>query len=733
MAEPFDPYLHWLGLRDAERPPNHYRLLGVSPFESDPDVLLSAADRQMAHVRTFQTGKHSAESQKLLNELAAAKVCLLNPAKKAAYDAQLRAAEARKAAMPFAAKPMSSAQPSAKQTAAVPVPQLTGSPEPLAVASTAAPPIGPATSPRRSLILAAAVALLGILIAVIWAITALNRGGETPVGKTADKPPLVATATPKPVAKPKEQPPKQPSPSAATKPKIEPKPAAPSTPASKPKPPVPPPVTPPKVAPKPEPTAEQVASFSHLLEQAREKMGRRNASHARSHLDEAGKATATPEMTAEADRVRAVNDCLDKFWQAVRQGIRAFQRGQKLLVDGRELHVVNPGSKFQLSDGQHYTINSVPVAIAAAIAEPLLPPEKIGACKAAALAFDPSVDRQQARHCCAALSDEDPLALAVWAELNRGSATGNAARALQPFASPSGEEDKRLEVPPADAQAAARQAIREALKKQHAAIDPREQRERAAILRQQAAVTRDDPAVRYVCYIDAMDLALAAGDADLLYDALAALVREYRRDGNALAAGTLKDAAKKPRDAAAQQALARLALGLAENAANSEDFDSARQLIVAGRELAAKASDPGGTKRADLLAKELKGRETLKRRFPEIERTLTRKPDDLDANRDAARYYCLVKNDWRRGLPLVVKSDDAAISGAAQWELAHPSDSATGMLAIGDHWYEAAQTVQKLNRRLVEIRAAYWYRQVERKLTGNDQIRVRWRLEKLGD
>jgi len=90
MAEAFDPYLTWLGIRDPQRPPNYYRLLGVDLFEDDPNVLTHAADRQMAHVRTFQTGKYSALSQRLLNELAAAKLCLLNPQKKAEYDAQLR-------------------------------------------------------------------------------------------------------------------------------------------------------------------------------------------------------------------------------------------------------------------------------------------------------------------------------------------------------------------------------------------------------------------------------------------------------------------------------------------------------------------------------------------------------------------------------------------------------------------------------------------------------------------
>ena len=93
----FDPYHQWLGIRDPARPPSHYRLLGVDLFESDPDVILTAADRQMAHLRTFQHGQHVELSQQLLNEVAAAKVCLLDPDKKARYDAILRAALAPEA------------------------------------------------------------------------------------------------------------------------------------------------------------------------------------------------------------------------------------------------------------------------------------------------------------------------------------------------------------------------------------------------------------------------------------------------------------------------------------------------------------------------------------------------------------------------------------------------------------------------------------------------------------
>ena len=94
MPDAFDPYHKWLAIPPEDQPPDHYRLLGVKRFEGDPDVIANAADQRMVHVRSFQAGDQSAASQKLLNEIAAARVCLLNPKKRAAYDERLRAEEA---------------------------------------------------------------------------------------------------------------------------------------------------------------------------------------------------------------------------------------------------------------------------------------------------------------------------------------------------------------------------------------------------------------------------------------------------------------------------------------------------------------------------------------------------------------------------------------------------------------------------------------------------------------
>ena len=86
----FDPYYKWLGIPLEQQPPNHYRLLGVEKFEPDVEVIESAADRQMSYVQQCASGNYSDVSQQLLNELAAARVCLLNSQQKLEYDTELR-------------------------------------------------------------------------------------------------------------------------------------------------------------------------------------------------------------------------------------------------------------------------------------------------------------------------------------------------------------------------------------------------------------------------------------------------------------------------------------------------------------------------------------------------------------------------------------------------------------------------------------------------------------------
>ena len=92
MSE-FDPYYKWLGIPPEEQPPTHYRLLGIQVLEQNVEVIESAANRQMAYLQELSGGdEHIDEAQRLLGEVAKARVCLLNTESKARYDAEIAAA-----------------------------------------------------------------------------------------------------------------------------------------------------------------------------------------------------------------------------------------------------------------------------------------------------------------------------------------------------------------------------------------------------------------------------------------------------------------------------------------------------------------------------------------------------------------------------------------------------------------------------------------------------------------
>ncbi len=187
MSDRFDPYHRWLSIPPQEQPPHHYRLLSLNVFESDPAVIESAADRQMAHVRNFQAGQHGAESQRLLNEIAVARGVLLDPQRKANYDAKLRAmlaaAEAKR-------------RPPQLTPASPPLTAMNVA-EPSAPAKGGALPVGLLVAAGVSLLLAIA----GVGVGAMWwnrptPAIALNNGQDPNAAPAARPAPVSETPVP---------------------------------------------------------------------------------------------------------------------------------------------------------------------------------------------------------------------------------------------------------------------------------------------------------------------------------------------------------------------------------------------------------------------------------------------------------------------------------------------------------------------------------------------------------
>ncbi|MDR2346219.1 MAG: hypothetical protein LBE18_09150 [Planctomycetaceae bacterium] len=86
---PIDVYRTWLKIEATNRPLNFYQLLRLKPFDDDIKRIRDNYRQLNAHVRKFASGEYIEESQKLLNELAKAMLCLTDSARKLEYDISL--------------------------------------------------------------------------------------------------------------------------------------------------------------------------------------------------------------------------------------------------------------------------------------------------------------------------------------------------------------------------------------------------------------------------------------------------------------------------------------------------------------------------------------------------------------------------------------------------------------------------------------------------------------------
>ena len=220
MSEVFDPYHRWLGIPPEDQPPDHYRLLGIARFETDREVIDSVAMRHMLFLQEIADGPHVPQAQQLLNELAGARRCLLDAARKAAYDAGLKAQLAASIPAPPVSGPVPASPPfpGVGPPAGSHDPSITGAIPSLDAAkaqrrSTRTTKARAKTSgvvkkpqksgPRRTRIVfgvLGSVALLVLVLAIAW----LNgrRPIETPSASLPTSPP-----TQQPPEQPVEQPP----------------------------------------------------------------------------------------------------------------------------------------------------------------------------------------------------------------------------------------------------------------------------------------------------------------------------------------------------------------------------------------------------------------------------------------------------------------------------------------------------------------------------------------------
>lgn len=734
MSEVFDPYYIWLGIPPEEQPPHYYRLLGLRAFETNAEAIGHAADQRMTLLRTFQTGKHTAESQRLLNEVASARVTLLNPDKKAAYDQQLQTWLAAVATPP----PL-------HPRAAVP-PDNVPSAWPLEVER---PARRTRTRRRLPLLLGAiAVAVTATVGAIFWAGKPPDPElGHSTSGTEHPPPPTASGKTPSGNhggASSENASGRQPAPGVAE-----------ATAVSE--------------------TDSLVAVIDLLAlidPQAHAVRGRwRKEDGALA----AGMGTSLLQIPfAPPDEYDLSLTAEHVGGQSgIYLGVVAGGRHFLVLIDG---YLTSGGvAGIELLDGELALRNaaqrqglflprSQPFTLTYRIRKNGLTVERDGEpifawqgdyarCSTRAIWTVPDPRRlalalANAEYRFTAITISPPakpidfgrIALAPplleptpSAPPAEGSPQPPVTMAAEspPEDTPDDTTAPRLPLPDVARQEEIAAHVREVVN-MDAARTAEEKQAALAKLAELADQARDRPDERFVLWREAIKLAVAAGNAQRAIEATDRIAADFQIDAVQARLSVLKDLAGATRDESQIAALVTAADTVIDDALDSGQYAAALEAATTAYRASQRPAGQGLRKQVHERQKVV---EKIHSHWQSVQKSLellAANPDDPAANLEAGRWHAFTLEDWERGLPCLAKGSDAALAAAAQQELdARPAD-AEAEAALGDLWWDLARKYQGDDREAILSRAGTWYEKAAAGLPGGLlQTKVSKRLDEL--
>ena len=742
----FDPYHEWLGIRDKQRPPNHYRLLGLELFEEDVNVIATAADRQMVHVRTFQNSKYTQHSQRILNELAAAKLCLLKPHSRKTYDQQLRKQ------VQHAVSPGAGNKPPAPEKMAA----RAGNPESVQVI----PDFGSKSTARdyRSVrnqrsgrfpwTLGAVGALAVLVVVLVWVLKARH---------TDQQPEIVAAVPPDkggrggdPVSPP-DEPRNNPAPEQGngnTESEI------PADRLPEDGQLHPPPWNVPRIAKgggqRPRPELDISAPVADALNAARSSMAGRNLQAALQQIGLASFRAQSNDELDEVERLRLLHEQLDRFWNAVRDGTDHVTPGDELEYRGTSVSTVSKGPgtitlKTPRSKPKQFPTD--PVDMDADLAVALAIPELTRSGPAALVAMGAfwAMDREEDTGRARELWEEAqrqamPVEL-LMAEIEydyhelmavaRPAINQPEVRPQDPLSSidsnPNGVKNPKKAVPGDADRAKALTVIQEVFKDNYALRDPGKRAEFSKMLITQGKETSDDPASAYVLFQEAGRMATSVGDVETAMRSADELAKRFDVDSGRIKLSMLETLNSKVRTPQARLQLMGAAEALVNDAIRDDDYQLATQLANLAMAIARKTRNATYVKRSQSLQADIR---ELEKRFDQAQTAadlLKEDPDNPEANLQMGWFLCCAKGQFEKGLPLLSKGSDPVLSKLAVSEIAAPV-KASAQVELGDAWWELAEKEDGGIQRQLRSHAATWYEKSLPQLKGLTKTRIESRL-----
>jgi hypothetical protein len=286
----------------------------------------------------------------------------------------------------------------------------------------------------------------------------------------------------------------------------------------------------------------------------------------------------------------------------------------------------------------------------------------------------------------------------------------------------------KLPVPGANDQEKAMGVVRDVYRDEfQKAESPGQKEDLAKKLLQRASETAN-ATERYALLRVARDTSIEAGGATAFH-AVDAMALGFQIDGLEMNTNVLAKYASVATSSTQKKAIAEKAVSLIDVALREDNLNAASRLADMAVSAAQKARDAGLTNQSAALNSKivelLQANADAKLAFAALQTNAT----DPAANLTVGKYYCFLKGDWDKGLPMLARGNDPILRELAARELHGVSDAAE-QVALGDRWWDLAETVEASQTQKEEmlLRAGCWYAQAAPKLSGLPKDKVAKRL-----
>jgi WD40 repeat protein len=286
-----------------------------------------------------------------------------------------------------------------------------------------------------------------------------------------------------------------------------------------------------------------------------------------------------------------------------------------------------------------------------------------------------------------------------------------------------GAADPRPKVPDEASLATAEQEIGEAHKAEYAKKTPADMQALASLLLKEGVEAKDKPAMRFVLLREARDLAARAGDLLLSLQAAEQMAKHFAVNTLEMKAAGLEAATRTAATPSIRLNAAILALALADDAEESNNYEMGERLAKMAQ---ASAATLTGLPVAVATQARLKEASAVRKAYQSVQeasRVLADKHDDPDANLAVGKFHALSRCDWDRGLALLARGSNPKLRALAEADLASPAN-AKGAEEMGDLYTGQAEAESGAAKAHLLCRACYWYDQATSKLSGVDRSRV---------